>query len=444
MLGKYSRSMIGVGIFGFAVCLLYSYARIIYPMFAYYGYTYVGWRPSVVLVGLLLALVPAWWISIDIDRPSQFVYWVLYVCVYVPCCCILPLVTDRPALYIIAILLVLLLSMVLIYLTYHVPLLKVNKVNVSNRSFWYLMAFLCGGSVVLIFSLTRFEFEASRIVDLVYTLQVYDVRYEARNIVSAENPLLGYIIPWLGNVLIPLVFIFGILHKRLLLVLASVMLQLATFSLTGHKSVLFALPFIAALLVVFRNKGKRVGLYITAGVFGICLLGIGLYEVIGESSLLLVLIRRVIVFPGLLTGYYYDFFLDHPPALLRHSILGVLADYPYRLQPKFIIGSEYFGRAEMSANANIWADGYANFRLAGIVLMSLLLSATMWLYDSLAKHHDFRFAVLLLVVPAFSLSNSALLTCILTHGIGLSMVMLYIMPKTKAPVNKKRPLHELA
>jgi energy-converting hydrogenase Eha subunit A len=139
---------------------------------------------------------------------------------------------------------------------------------------------------------------------------------------------------------------------------------------------------------------------------------------------------RMTALPGLLTGYYYEFFSSHPHAQLGHSIFKSLVDYPYAVQPPYLIASTYFHNAAMESNANLWADAYANFGYVGIIVFSLLLAFALWLYDSMAFGRDKRLAALVIGLPAFALANTGLLTALLTNGIGLVMLLVYLMPPT--------------
>jgi len=84
----------------------------------------------------------------------------------------------------------------------------------------------------------------------------------------------------------------------------------------------------------------------------------------------------------------------------------------------------------MESNANLWADAYANFGYVGIIVFSLLLAVVLWLYDSVAFGRDKRLAALAIGLPAFALANTGLLTALLTNGIGLVMLLVYLMPPT--------------
>src|SRR5262249_51267030 len=114
--------------------------------------------------------------------------------------------------------------------------------------------------------------------------------------------------------------------------------------------------------------------------------------------------------------------------LLSHSILGSLFDNPYGSQPPIIIGNLYFPSWGTYANANFWADGFANFGIWGVFTFTAVLGGVFWLYDSITIDLDLRLAALMLVMPAISLSNGGLLTCLLTHGLGFACLVMYYLP----------------
>jgi uncharacterized membrane protein YgaE (UPF0421/DUF939 family) len=94
-----------------------------------------------------------------------------------------------------------------------------------------------------------------------------------------------------------------------------------------------------------------------------------------------------------------------------------------------LIGARYFHSASNDANVNIWADGYANFGYAGILCFTLLLAILLWLYDSIAaSSRNTRVAALAIGLPAFALANGGLLTSLLTNGVALAMLLIYLMP----------------
>jgi hypothetical protein len=129
--------------------------------------------------------------------------------------------------------------------------------------------------------------------------------------------------------------------------------------------------------------------------------------------------------------HYFEFFSSHPKGHLGYGILRGVVTYPYPVDPAHLIGSVYYGSSDTSANANLWADAFSNFGFGGIAGFTIVLAAFLSVYDGIAVHRDLRIAALLIVVPSFALTNTALLTTLLTHGLFLVLILLVLMPKTE-------------
>ena len=216
----------------------------------------------------------------------------------------------------------------------------------------------------------------------------------------------------------------------MLLIGVGLALQLLVFSTTGFKSVLFSSALLAALALTLRSGGRRFGPWLMGGA--LLLLG-GTWlldQLTGQIIFTSYFVRRLIVTPGFMAGLFFEFFSSHPKALLGHSVLAPLVDYPYAATPPYVVARAYFGR-DFSVNANLWADGFANFGFAGIFAFTLLLALVLYLFDALAAQRGLRQRLAiayLLALPAFTLANSALLTSLLTHGIAFAFLLLYTLP----------------
>jgi hypothetical protein len=136
----------------------------------------------------------------------------------------------------------------------------------------------------------------------------------------------------------------------------------------------------------------------------------------------------LILTAGINTKYYFDFFTDHPFVYLGHGVFKRWVEYSYHLPPPFLIGEVYFGDANLSANANLWADAYANFGLVGVFGYTAVLAMALVFVDTVAQGVARGLAVAGLAQSAFSLSNTALPTVFLTHGLLLATVLIAFMP----------------
>ncbi|MCK6258820.1 hypothetical protein LCY76_19820 [Fictibacillus sp. KIGAM418] len=406
----------------YGVVLQLIYSHVISVNFSYMGYVYLPVSMTQLLFAYTFAVVPALWMPVKITRPSQVVYWLLFVMVYVPAILVTVHTLPLPLEQILWFHASLFLSFGMLGLIYKVPLLSISSVKMPAACFWGFIFSLSLISYVFIFK----AFGMS--LSFVSLLNVYDVRSDYKEAAQQSSGLAAYLISWQANVLNPLILGYGLKKKKLWMTAAALLGQGAIFSITGYKSVFFSGALIIAILMAMYKHGKRFGYFTMAGAMGLIIIGWIAKAGFGSLIFSSLFVRRILITPGFLTGLYYDFFSSHEQVHLAHSIFKSFIDYPYSLNPPYLIGSYYFHSQEMSANANIWADGFANFGFWGLFIFPLLLGFILLLYDSVSEHKDLRVACLLIGIPAFSLTNTALLTGLLTHGLGLALVIAYLIP----------------
>jgi hypothetical protein len=99
------------------------------------------------------------------------------------------------------------------------------------------------------------------------------------------------------------------------------------------------------------------------------------------------------------------------------------------VEPPDLVGAQFFGRSDTHANANWLADGYANFGYVGMILASLVLIGLLWAIDDATRGLPTGFACLFFVTLANSLTESAILTALLTDGFFAAIVLCALAPR---------------
>jgi len=420
--GNVLRSRIGMVL----TCMLYVvtfgvvYERVIVPVWGYEGFHSRATLTREAIAGVL-AWLPGLWMPIKLERPSQILYWVLYLLVLVPTCLVAIRALEDQSSGPILLAACLVMVFALTGLVYHLPLLPLPQVHLENYEFGVILILLSTTFYAFLVSTFGFKFHFVSLQD------IYSVRAQYENTLNRAPTLVAYAISWQAWVINPFVIAMGLRWRRLSWILIGVSAQFTIYSITGFRSMFFSAGLLLYLLWTMRfgtTFGTRLVSTWTA-IFA----GAGALQFFGYALTPAALVNmRMTALPGLLTGYYYDFFSSHPHAQLGHSIFKSLVDYPYAVQPPYLIAFTYFHDAAMESNANLWADAYANFGYVGIIIFSLLLAVVLWLYDSMALGRDKRLAGLAIGLPAFALANGGLLTSLLTNGIALAMLLTYLMP----------------
>jgi hypothetical protein len=318
----------------------------------------------------------------------------------------------------------LLICFALLGLAYLVPLSRFPRVEISKTWLFLLLFVFSFATYATIIHYLGFSFRFPN------PANVYQIRDDFNVLTESINSTwLAYCMNWQAFVINPFLMAYGLLTKKYHWLVVGLFGELAIYALGGLKQVLFALALVLALFLIERHKNLGLAvLWYTTGFVVLCFVSdfFIFHTISGITSMF---VRRLIFMPGELTSFYYDFFSNNSFALLGHSILKGFVSYPYSLPPPKLIGAAYFGHDTTNANANYLGDGFANFGFAGMVGATVLLAALLWVIDSVSTTRSKRLVILLLGIPAIEFANSGVLTCIGNHGVGLAVLLIYLLPR---------------
>jgi hypothetical protein len=426
------RPLIAVGAIVYVGVLHWVYVDWVAPVYSYYGTIAAGADWPALLVVTVLSAIPAVWLPTELRRPSDVVLWFLYLFGYVPACAI-PIHILGPELWpVLPFLVVLAVAFATLGLTRRIPPVALSWPGLSDRAFSRLLVVLslgAAGYLILIFGsptgLPNFE-------------NVYDIRAGYTAVANATAGA-GYIVPWVGNVIFPFLVANGLARSRARLVIVGIAGELLVYGTTGFKTVLFSIFLVPLLYLAVRHARRRFGtLLIWAGV-AVIGLSVAATWVSGSIWPLALFVERLLAVPGQITAYYYDFFSSHQTLELSRSFLRWFIAPPYDVDPPYLIGAVYM-KPGTDANANLWADAMANFGLVGIVPFTLVLGGVMWILDSVTSGRDLRVVGPTLGLAGITLGNAALFTSILTLGLGLTIGLIALMPRSGSDAAETRAM----
>ncbi|MEQ4208142.1 hypothetical protein [Actinopolymorpha sp. B9G3] len=416
----------------YAVGLGASHFFVIAPSFAYLGFEKVGPNPFVALVLLPSYLLCARRLPASWKRPSTIVYWMLFMIVVAPIH-VVPVFTTRLSTAVWLMVGSVAAAFWLLGLIYSVRLPTLPRLHLPARLYWPLFALVWIGLVSVVVAYYGLQFR------WVALSEIYEIRDTYRDSFEQVPRLARYAITWLGNVIAPIAIARGLTTKRFAWTVFGVATELFLVSITGFKQMLFSSVLVAAVVILVRSTAvSRVG-YRVAAIVGSGVFAVTAYDFFtGGWSISSVLIRRMVLTSAVNTKYHYEFFLHNPKGFLGYGLLSRWVEYPYELPPAFLIGQVYYGNPETSANANIWADAFANFGLVGVFGFTAVLGMVLFFFDAIAKGLPEGLAIAAMAQSAFSLSNTAMLTVFLTHGMLLAVLMVYLMPVGGATATRRR------
>ncbi|QSB24060.1 O-antigen polymerase [Curtobacterium sp. 24E2] len=283
-----------------------------------------------------------------------------------------------------------------------------------------------------VYSLVTYGVMAATVGIHVRLLALDDI-YEVRADYSADvgsGGTLGYLLTGQAYVINPLVLARGIFRRRPSLVVLALAGQFLLYSSTGFKAVLFSFIAVLGMALLFRGSRPARSLPLLAAPLVIMVASAVADEVQGGITWTSVFTRRFMLTPGLLSSVYVDYFSDNPVARYGYSFLSAWVDYPYDLPPPKRIADFLVPGSVGYANANLFADGFANFGWIGIFVAAAALFVWLRFLDRAARGLPMRVAAMAVVMPSIMLSNTSIFTAMLSHGLLMGTIVIAIAPRT--------------
>jgi hypothetical protein len=414
--------------FLYLLILHFSYKYKISYEFTYMGYIYLNPPIYVIVIAWLTSLTPLLWMPVNITRPSQIIYWFLYILVVVPVSIVPAYITSDGLNSLIKISCPILISFAFMGIFYKFPLLRVKKFRIPQILFWWIFTVSVG---FLYLYILRIFGSRLTMVNPLLSSEVYEIRLSAREVVAQSSIILGYLMTTISEVVNPFLISLGLYSKRIVWVIIGFGGQILMYMTTAAKGIIFSPFLLFGLFLILRKSGRKFGTKIFIVFILLVILSVLIDVILSTNIFTSLIVRRGILTHGLLTTYYFDFFSINPKAHLGYNrILQNYINYPYSSSPPFIIGEYYFRSPYMSANENFWAQGFADFGYFGVFFLSIIVAIILWFYDSVSKSLPLQLSALLLILPGVSLASSSFFTSMLTHNIMFLLVFIYVIPKS--------------
>lgn len=252
---------------------------------------------------------------------------------------------------------------------------------------------------------------------------VYEIRAEY---VQTLGPFMGYLVPWQAYVINVLGLLYALGQRSYRLLGLFIIAEVLLFGMTGHKSFLLA-PFLAGGVYWIWQKKNAIS-WILLGVFLLISASYAYFLMTGDEFAPSLFVRRLFFVPARLHVLYYDFFSqpDHPFYALSDSLLKHFISNPYGMPMPRLIALTYWGR-EFWPDVGYLGDAYGNFGIIGMLLFSIILGLFLRILDSVVTHLLPHFAAAAISLPAMALTESALFTSLLTHGLIPATLMLWVL-----------------
>jgi hypothetical protein len=429
------RALLVFGVFVYVACFQWMYIHYLYPVFGYYGFDLNPPSAGYLLLAWVLSLLPSLWMPIGLSRASLLAYWILYFTVLIPSMFVPVYAGISSPPEIAGLMVTLFAGFSIVGIAYRLPLLNIQPARIGRSRFWIGFGMLAGFLSLWVMVVFR------KNVQLLSFLDIYDLRFAADTMM--EGTRLNYAFMWLSGALNPFLMGWGLYHKRAWIFIVGALGQLLVYTSLGTKGSIASVLFIPALYLILRGSRRRFALKIAWSIVALfvllCFSGVTAGKEPGPLQwiVLFVVFMRTFGLNGLLTAQYYDFFQRNPQTYYSH-VTGVnwFLHYPYSDPLGIEVGSFYSGDSTLDASAHFWAmDGLASLGLLGVLLISIFCVLVFWTLDSVARRHDPRLAALVTSYAAYNLANISIFTSLLSGGLALLILLLYLLPCENSEVS---------
>lgn len=263
-------------------------------------------------------------------------------------------------------------------------------------------------------------------------LDVYEFREDQE--VLLYSGIWAYATNWVIKVFSILLMILSLYYKKYFIFLTIFFLQILFFGLTAHKSV--ALYGAVAVFTYFFTTKKYANLTILKmGLIALIIIFISTFLITSGNLIASFGLRRSLFVPAYLHYVYYEFFSTYGNIFWSNGFASVFFDYPYENPASNMIGN-YMGNVGMSANSGFLSSGLMHAGLFGIILYSILLMIVLVYLDLVRKHLPLNVTIAISIGPMISvLTSSDLIVSMLTHGVAVLLLVLYLLNSPRRKVN---------
>lgn len=231
----------------------------------------------------------------------------------------------------------------------------------------------------------------------------------------------------------PLMIAIGLTQKKPIWVLLSFGTYVLCYMLTFQKSNILAPLWVAGVFYIFQKlkpSNSKILLFLGIPFFFALFTELILQD--GHLKLVITGIfgTRMYFVPGQVFAHYVDFFEVSPHTFFSH-IRGISSfiEYPYLEQLPLVIRNYYPGGNQ---NANFFAqDAIAGAGIWAMPLVSLLFAFVLVVLNSVTKNLDLRFVMTACTMAAQRFSDGTLATGLVSGGIFILLVLLFLSPRCR-------------
>ena len=405
------------------------YITVVSPIWAYAGYEFIPPSIESWVAFTILSLVPSLWVPLELNRPSQWLYFYLNVAVYIPTCFVplfagLSVPSSPDALLFFVSMLA---GMAILGVACVATRKRLQRPELPRLQFWLGIAAL----LIFAYGVTLVTFGSSLSLEALSleTEAVRDQRFQGSEKSSA---LVGYCLNLPAWAINPFLMAYGLCRRKPLWFALGAGGQLYLFSVNAVRGVIATVPLMLAMYFFMRIRIKSpIGAIFMWSLAGAVVLATAICFVAPRDVRIQIsaAVMRPILSPAATAGLYYNFFSHNPKTNFSHvKGIGSLVDPVYASESIGRVVGRGVGSPENCIVAGLWADGFASYGFPGMILVSVFAACFFYCMDSALGTINSRFAVLAIGPQALNIADLPLQTTLLGGGLALVVLLIYLGP----------------
>lgn len=216
--------------------------------------------------------------------------------------------------------------------------------------------------------------------------------------------------------ILPVALAYALSRKKYAFSILLVFVIFLSFSTNGMKSTLFKMIICIFLFLLYKVDFKK---YLGIAFLSLAVLSLLEWIALGTNVLSTVIVRRVLMIPQVLDSFYYDFTLNNGP-LYYGGYHGE--------DVSFAIGAQYWSNGEIRANNGFFSDFYINIGFIGCIIYPLLYVIFFKYCEAAFGKSNRQIVMFVAIIVIYTLMGSSFTTSLLTHGLFLLLVTMYVTP----------------
>lgn len=377
--------------------------------------------PWLVETGLfVLALLPALWLPTRLRKPSDSFLFFVYVLSYLPLILLMPRLSgDLGAALLTAAVILIGFTFAAVISALPRPARMASMVSPLQARAGLLLTL--GLSVLLIVS----EFGLPTRLPTFQTLYADRAAFLDQGATDLLGKLARYQIFFVIILFLPLIFCFVRSTRAIvgLYVAASTFL----YAISTYKIVLVQVLIFLFFYLYQRNREirtRRLLLYFVIFLLFVCFVLPHVVSAQAEFTVVSAVVRFFMI-SGLLGSLYHDEFVTN-----TWSSNETISHQAYA------IGTLYFGDDTMLATSSFWMLAFSEGLSAGILWISVVLGASLWLLNWATPTYAARVVITLGASYGYFLSGSAMTTVLGTYGLAPLILILALLPSRPMRANE--------